>query len=115
MRRLLFLLIVGAGGVAVLLSLGLWQMRRLHWKDGIVAAIETRVAADPVPLDTLAYPDPVADLYRPRTLARRTTGREARVLPARKGEGAGYAATAAFEADDGRRSRLAPGILPDAG
>src|SRR5690606_35012890 len=115
MRRLLFLLIVGAGGVAVLLSLGLWQMRRLHWKEGIVAAIERRIAADPVPLDTLAYPDPVADLYRPVTLAGRTTGEEALVLSGRKGEGAGYEVIAAFETDDGRRILLHRGFLPEAG
>ena len=54
MRRLFFLLIVGAGGAAVLLSLGFWQIRRLHWKDGVIAAIEAQIAAANVDLGAAA-------------------------------------------------------------
>ena len=115
MRRLLFLLVVGAGGVAVLLSLGLWQVQRLHWKEGIIATIESRIAAEPVPFDTLAGPDPAADLYRPVTLAGHTTGEDALVLSGRKGEGAGYEVIAAFETEGGRRILLDRGFLSEAG
>lgn len=115
MRRLLFLLIVGAGGVAVLLSLGLWQVRRLHWKEAVIAAIEARIVADPVPFDTLADPDPATDPYRPVRLSGRTTGEEALVLSGRKGGGAGYEVIAAFETEGGRRILLDRGFLPESG
>lgn len=47
--------LVGPGLMAlamllVLLGLGGWQVRRLHWKQGILAAIDRAEAAAPVPL-----------------------------------------------------------------
>ncbi|MFN4089262.1 MAG: SURF1 family protein [Alphaproteobacteria bacterium] len=33
----------------VLLSLGLWQLERTHWKDDLIGRIETRLALDPIP------------------------------------------------------------------
>ena len=38
--------------LALLVALGSWQVRRLHWKKGLVAAIEQRLQTSPVPLDT---------------------------------------------------------------
>jgi surfeit locus 1 family protein len=37
-------------GVAILLGLGFWQLRRLAWKEGLIAAVATRVHAAPVDL-----------------------------------------------------------------
>ncbi len=37
-------------GVAFLIGLGNWQMRRLAWKEGLIAAIAERVHAEPIPL-----------------------------------------------------------------
>ena len=114
MRRFFFLLVVGAGGVALLLSLGLWQVRRLHWKESVIAAIEAEIAAPPVPLDTLSAPDPARDRYRPVTISGRTTGQEVRVLSGRRGEGAGFEVVAAFETASGRRILLDRGFVPEA-
>lgn len=49
-RKLLWPGIFAALGVAVLLGLGAWQLQRLEWKQGLIAAIEARATADPVPL-----------------------------------------------------------------
>ncbi len=38
-------------GLAVLLGLGTWQMRRLAWKDGLIAQIAERTKATPISLD----------------------------------------------------------------
>jgi surfeit locus 1 family protein len=114
MGRFLFLLVVGAGGVAVLVSLGLWQVRRLHWKEAVLAAIEAQIAAPPVPLDTLPAPDRTRDRYRPVTVSGRTTGQEALVLSGRSGEGAGFEVIAAFETGAGRRILLDRGFVPEA-
>jgi surfeit locus 1 family protein len=37
-------------GVAMLIGLGNWQMRRLAWKEGLIAAITERTHAEPIPL-----------------------------------------------------------------
>ena len=44
MKRLIAPLILGVGGIAILISLGTWQLRRLEWKEGILAEIEARIA-----------------------------------------------------------------------
>lgn len=115
MRRFVFLLVVGAGGTALLVSLGLWQVRRMHWKAGVIAAIEAEVAAPPVALDTLAAPDRSRDLYRPVTVAGRTTGPEVLMLTGRAGAGAGFEVIAVFATDTGRRILLDRGFVPEAG
>ncbi|MCU9847220.1 SURF1 family protein [Defluviimonas sp. WL0024] len=114
MNRALSALILGALGIAVLLSLGVWQLRRLAWKEGVIAAIEAQIGADPVRLSTIAAPDPAADLYRPVTVSGRTTGEELLVLSGRKGEGAGFEVIAVFETDDGKRVLLDRGFVPEA-
>ncbi|WP_299963401.1 SURF1 family protein [uncultured Roseobacter sp.] len=50
MGRLAFLLIFGLGGAAILISLGIWQVQRLAWKEDLLARIEAEIAADPVAL-----------------------------------------------------------------
>lgn len=37
---------------AVLVSLGVWQMQRLQWKEALIERMESRIAAPPVPLPT---------------------------------------------------------------
>ena len=40
--------------LAVLLSLGTWQLQRKAWKDGLIAQISARTRAEPIPLETTA-------------------------------------------------------------
>jgi surfeit locus 1 family protein len=55
----LLLSILAAGALAVLVSLGVWQMQRLAWKQDLMARIDAARTAPPVPLDeALARPDP---------------------------------------------------------
>ncbi len=35
---------------AILLGLGTWQVQRLHWKEGLIAAIDARISSRPLPL-----------------------------------------------------------------
>lgn len=114
MSRSISALMLGAVGIAVLLSLGVWQLRRLAWKEGVIAAIEAQIGAEPVRLSTIASPDPAADLYRPVTVSGRTTGEELLVLTGRKGEGAGFEVIAVLETDDGKRVLLDRGFIPEA-
>jgi len=88
MGRLAFLLIFGLGGAAILISLGVWQTQRLAWKQDLIADIETRIAAAPVPLpETL---DPMRDAYLPVEVTGMLSPGYLQVLVSKKGAGAGY-------------------------
>lgn len=50
--------------LSVLIALGTWQVKRLHWKNALVAGIETQMAQAPAALPQ-EIPDPVALEYRP--------------------------------------------------
>lgn len=114
MHRSLSALILGAGGIAVLLSLGVWQVRRMAWKESIIAAIEAKIGAPPVALSTLPSPDPEADLYQPVTATGRTTGEELLVLSGQKGLGVGFEVIAAFQTGAGRRILVDRGFITEA-
>ncbi|MCB2121002.1 MAG: SURF1 family protein [Rhodobacteraceae bacterium] len=111
MRRIVFPLILGLGGIAILMSLGLWQLRRLEWKETMLAEIAARIDAAPVALADVAAPDRDRDVYLPVTLTGHTTGQEALVLSGQKNVGAGYEVIAVFETDGGRRILLDRGFI----
>jgi surfeit locus 1 family protein len=49
-KRLLWPGVATLAGLAILIALGNWQIRRLAWKEGLIAAIAERTHAEPVPL-----------------------------------------------------------------
>jgi surfeit locus 1 family protein len=109
MNRALFLIIIGLGGVAILCALGLWQMQRLAWKQGVISGIDARIHADPVALPTV--PDVDVDAYLPVTANGAFSGDTLRVLVSQKTAGAGYRLITAFETA-GRRVLVDRGFVP---
>lgn len=99
MLRILAPLSFGIAGIAVLLWLGTWQLERLQWKQGILADIDARIAAAPMPVP--ATPDPVQDRYQPVALQGEFTGDTLRVLVSQKQIGAGYRLITALNTDIG--------------
>lgn len=110
--RLLATGVFAVAGLAVLLALGIWQVQRMGWKQGVLAEMEARLLAAPVALP--AAPDPVRDRFRAVAAEGRFTGEDRLVMASRKGVGAGWLLIAAFEAQDGRRILVDRGFLPDA-
>ena len=49
-RSLLLFTAFSAAALALLIGLGLWQLQRLEWKQGLIAQIEARAHAEPVAL-----------------------------------------------------------------
>ncbi len=60
LRRLLLPGLMTAIMLAVLLGLGTWQVRRLHWKEAVLAQIARAEAAPAEPLTAEAEPEPYA-------------------------------------------------------
>jgi surfeit locus 1 family protein len=110
MGRLIFLLVIGLAGLGVLISLGIWQVQRLAWKQAILTTIEDRIAADPVELPQQF--DPVTDKYLPVELSGTIGQGELHVLTSIRDIGPGYRIIAAFTANDGRRILLDRGFVP---
>jgi len=50
-RELTILTVFVAAAFAVLAGLGVWQLQRLDWKEGLIAKIEARTHGEPVSLD----------------------------------------------------------------
>ncbi len=109
MSRVLFLIIIGLGGAAILLSLGIWQLQRLAWKQGVIAEIDARILAAPVAVP--AMPDPETDAYLPVAVTGTMTGDTLRILVSQKDVGAGYRLITALETRD-RRVLLDRGFVP---
>jgi surfeit locus 1 family protein len=110
-RRMLFPILMGLVGCAILISLGVWQLQRMQWKEGILAEITARIGADPVPLP--ASPTEAADEYRPVTVIGRLTGDFVELLAGQKGAGPGVRIIEAFETTEGRRILIDRGFLPE--
>ncbi len=107
MKRWLVPLVFGIAGCAVLVSLGIWQLKRLAWKEGMLAQIEAQMARDPVPVFSRPFEE-----FMPVTAAGRITGPEAHVLASVRGTGAGFRIVSAFETQ-GRRILLDRGFVPE--
>ena len=88
LRKILFPLILGVAGCGVLISLGLWQVDRLAWKEDILAEIDNRLLAEPVPLT----PDVTESKneYTRVTINGTPTGDELHVLVSGTAAGTGY-------------------------
>ncbi|MBK4216602.1 SURF1 family protein [Paracoccus caeni] len=109
MRRYIFPLILGIVGCAILIQLGLWQLRRMDWKEGMLAEIQARIDAPAVPLP--AHTDPSMK-YMPVSVGGTTTGKEIDVLSGTKEQGGGYQVVSGFVTDDGRTILLDRGFIP---
>jgi surfeit locus 1 family protein len=113
MRRLLFLLTFGLTGFAILIALGSWQLRRMAWKDELIARINREISAAPVALP--AAPDPVGDKYLPVAVTGSILAGELHVLVSLDKVGTGYRVIAPFEISDGRRILLDRGFVATTG
>lgn len=69
-RSALIPALITAVGVTALVGLGTWQMQRREWKAGLIAAMDARWNAAPVPLPA-EIDDPPAWTFRPVTVTGR--------------------------------------------
>ncbi|MXU66854.1 SURF1 family protein [Oceanomicrobium pacificus] len=110
-RRMIFPLLLGLVGATVLVSLGVWQMQRLDWKLGVIAAIEARIDEAPVAIPD--SPTEADDEYLAVRAEGRIGGPELHVLASTRAAGAGFRIIQALDTDDGRRILLDRGFVPE--
>ena len=108
------LVILALAAFAVLIGLGTWQVQRLHWKEGLIATIEARVASAPRPLaeiEALAAGGGDVD-YWPVSLSGtfRHEG-ERHFFATHKGQ-SGYFVHTPLALDDGRLVLVNRGFVP---
>ncbi len=109
MRRIAVPLLFGLLGVAILVSLGVWQMQRLAWKQAVLADIEARIAGEPGALPVRIEPE--RDKYASVAVAGTLTAPELHVLVGAKDLGAGYRLIQPLEIGE-RRIMVDRGFIP---
>ena len=108
--KLIFPVLLGLAGCAVLIALGVWQLQRLDWKLGVIAEAEAMMAAEPEPLPV--GPEPADWNRRPVSLDGTLAGEELHVLTSGTAAGTGYRAIARVDLADGRAVMADLGLLP---
>ena len=102
--------------LASLIALGVWQLERLRWKEGLIAQIEARAAAAPVPLDdaeALARAGRDPSYLRVRVEGRFHHGRERYLYAVADGQ-QGWHVITPLETADGEMVLIDRGFVPDA-
>ncbi|MDF1871422.1 SURF1 family protein [Vannielia sp.] len=108
--RYLFPIILGVVGLAILVSLGTWQVQRMAWKEGVLAEIDSRISAAPVAVP--AQPDPQADRFLPVEAKGLLGIQEITVLASIKQVGAVHRVISTLTTEDGRRLLVDLGTRP---
>lgn len=113
-RSLLWLSVWAAAGFILLVGLGTWQVQRLHWKEGLIAARQGAFRLPPVaPPPNLAAAESLE--YHPvRVTGRFLNDREMPVAAIADDGTAGFDIVTPLVLDDGRVLLIERGFVPTA-
>jgi surfeit locus 1 family protein len=100
--------------LAVLISLGVWQLERLQWKLGLIAQVNRNLAAAPVSLDTILTMGDDAQYHRVALSGHFDNAKEAYVFATGPDGSPVYHVLTPFEAGSGRILIVDRGIVPAA-
>ena len=115
-RSIVFLTACTLAGLGLLIGLGVWQLKRLAWKEGLIAEIETRAKGEPIALkDAIAVAREGRDpsYYRVRVDGRFDNAKEL-YLYSVADERVGWHVIAPLTATDGTVLIVDRGFVPDA-
>lgn len=106
--------VFGLLGLAILIGLGTWQVKRLHWKEGLLATIHERIHSAPRPLAEIekrfAETGDV-DYWPVEASGRFLNGHERDFLATYDGN-SGFYVYAPLQLDDGRYVLVNRGFVP---
>ena len=100
---------------AVLIGLGVWQLKRLHWKEGLIAEIETRTKGEPIGLDqaiAIAREGRDPSYYRVKVEGRFDHTKELYLYAVSEGR-AGWHVITPLKTEDGEVVLIDRGFVPD--
>jgi len=115
-RGLVVLTACTLAGLALLIGLGVWQLKRLAWKEGLIAEIETRAKGEPIPLqDAIAVSREGRDpsYYRVRVDGRFDNAKELYLYSVAE-ERVGWHVITPLTSPDGTVVLVDRGFVPDA-
>jgi len=104
--------IFGLVGTAVLIGLGTWQIKRLAWKEDLIAGLEQRLSQDPVAVPKL--PDAERDAFLRVAVTGSVDGRELHVLTSQVPWGPGFRVIAPLTDPAGQVILVDLGYVPEA-
>ncbi len=108
---MIFPVLLGLSGTLILLALGDWQLDRLEWKTALLAEIDARMQASPVPVPP--GPDPDRHAYLRVSVTGKTRGQELHVLTSDRTLGPGFRIVVPLSTDDGRAYLADLGFVPE--
>ena len=111
MRRYVFPIILGVAGVAVLTSLGVWQLDRMEEKRVYLDEIEARITNAPIALP--AVPEEAAHKFQAVVAEGRFTGEYLEVLAGQTGASPGVLVIEAFALPEGRTILVQRGFVAE--
>ena len=109
--RFALLFVLFAGALAVLVGLGTWQVQRLAWKEALLATIDARIHADPLPLDEVASRYPEIEYVPVTATGRFDHAAERHVFTTWEGE-SGYDVFTPLLLNEGRAVFVNRGFVP---
>ncbi len=115
-KGLLWPLLATAAMTVLLVSLGNWQMRRLAWKEGLIAAIKERTHLDPVTLDQAkerAAKGEDVEYLRVAETGKFLNDKELHLYAFDEQSGPGYQILTPLRANDGSIVIVNRGYVPD--
>lgn len=102
--------------IAMLIGLGVWQLQRLEWKQGLIAQIETRAGSTPITLDealALARKGEDPSYYRVRIEGRFDHAHERHLYAISNGK-PGWRVITPLQTPDGELVLVDRGFVPEA-
>jgi surfeit locus 1 family protein len=103
--------------LAVLIGLGVWQVKRLHWKEGLIAAIDARTKGEPISLEqaiALAKEGRDPTYYRVRVEGRFDKSKERYLFSQSISDGTpGWHVISPFTTTQGELVLVDRGFVPD--
>lgn len=111
MRRYVFPVLMGVVGVAILMNLGFWQLRRMEEKRVYLDEIAARIGNAPIPLPQVPQEGP--HKFQAVTAEGAFTGEFLEVLAGQRGASPGVLVIEAFALPDGRRIMVQRGFIEE--
>ncbi|OUX43740.1 MAG: hypothetical protein CBE31_04485, partial [Rhodobacterales bacterium TMED271] len=110
-KKWVFLVFIAVPGLLVLLSLGIWQTKRLAWKEALLENINNNLTAEPSSLTSGIKKS--SDNYKMVKVQGVLEPNSIFILTPIKGSGAGFRVISPLKLKDGRKILVDRGVIEE--